>query len=208
MSLKPCPQFFIIKVLITRKNKIKNSLIIGIDGWDFMMMVNKVFNKYAVGDIGRIDTGRGCGQGEFTFCCGQITAPAVMVEFCAISLNSPPLGWSFPPETMLCEAVLPAVAFHPCCVAVFSMNPFSEHQVHREGRQRTLHWVAIFVQLITKSLNRRCTLMISLMAIKDAYPQFLTLIISAHYFTHSSVVIPSKSVAISQAMSHYAHIPV
>lgn len=27
-----------------------------------MMMVNKVFNKYADGDVGRIDTGRGCSR--------------------------------------------------------------------------------------------------------------------------------------------------
>lgn len=58
-------------------------------------------------------------SGEFTFCSGQITAAAVMVEVRAVSLNSPPPGSSFPPGMMLCEAVLPAVALIPAARLCF-----------------------------------------------------------------------------------------
>lgn len=48
------------------------------------MMMNKAFNKYMDGAVGRINTGRECSYKlriSVLFYCGQITAPAMVEGF-------------------------------------------------------------------------------------------------------------------------------
>lgn len=159
------------------------------------MMMNKVFNKYMDGGVGRINAGRECNYKlriSVYFTVDKLLLLPWWKNSSVINLNLLSVGCSFPPENdaisrnqpysllLICWICVSNVSqinlgktnsvqpFRPCCPGPLVRT----RPVGKGGRLTSVECV-LFVYLITESLIcRRCTLMANLIAVTG--------------FTHSS----------------------